>query len=83
MTKMSRGKNSYGHQRLWGSVSFAITPLIAGAIMEVLPKYRSIEKDPIQVVFYMYMVVMIGAVICCAFLFRKEEETKLSVIIGK
>jgi len=83
MTKTSRGCNQYGHQRLWGSLSFAITPLIAGGIMEVMPAYLDIQKDPIQVVFYMYMVVMIGAVVCCAFLFRKEEEKKLSVIIGE
>jgi len=83
MTKSnSNGKNLYGHQRLWGSLSFAVTPLIAGAIMEAMPKYLSIERDPIQVVFYMYMVIMIGSVVSCAFLFRKDGEDKLATATG-
>ena len=83
MTKTNcGGRNLYGHQRVWGSLRLAITPLIAGVVMEALPRYVSIDKDPIQVVFYMYMVIMLASVISCAFLFRKESEQKLSAMIG-
>ena len=72
----SRGKNIYGRQRLWGSVSIAIIPLTAGTLIESLPKN---PRNPLQVVFYMHMVIMLGAVISCSYLFRQETPPPVTI----
>lgn len=82
MTKSNaKGQNVYGRQRLWGSLGFAITPLAAGAIMEEIQKTNRTKEDPLQVVFYIYMVFMIGAVVSCWYLFRKDP-VQLNIVNG-
>jgi len=66
----SKGQSTYGRQRLCGSISTAITPLIAGTLME------SIENNgtnSLQIVFYMHMGIMLAALVTCIFLFRQDN----------
>lgn len=80
MTLISEGENKYGRQRLWGSAGIAITPLLAGILMDFLPFS---QDHPLRIVFYMYTIIMICLMISCVFLYKPiPEETMATTTIA-
>ena len=72
----SKNKNTYGRQRLWGSLGYAIAPFICGLILESVPVNK---VSPIMPIFYIHLGVNTLAWLSCILLFRQkvlEKESK-------
>ena len=72
----SKSKNTYGRQRLWGSLGYAIAPFICGLILESVPVNK---VSPIMPIFYIHLGVNTLAWLSCILLFRQkvlEKESK-------
>ena len=76
VNRFSKNKNTYGRQRLWGSLGYAIAPFICGLILESVPVNK---VSPIMPIFYIHLGVNTLAWLSCILLFRQkvlEKESK-------
>jgi len=73
---LSKNKNTYGRQRLWGSVAYAITPVVCGIILETVPVNTVSRLMPI---FYLHFAAIIASVSSCYFLFRQKLPEELLI----
>lgn len=69
----SRSSSAYGRQRLWGSVAYSITPVLAGVILETTPVNNVSKYMP---VFYMHLLFMTFGLLSCIVLYKQKPKQK-------
>jgi len=77
MTKeFSSSASAFGRQRLWGSVAYAVGPILCGAVLESAPTNTISKYLP---VFYLHLAFMMLGLISCIILFRQKPKPKEGV----
>ncbi|XP_057312162.1 major facilitator superfamily domain-containing protein 6-A-like [Hydractinia symbiolongicarpus] len=67
-------KNTYGRQRLWGSVAYSITPVILGLFLESLPQ----KETSLLPLFYIHLVLITLTLLSCIVLFQQKTDIELT-----
>ena len=65
----STSKNAFGRQRLWGSIAYAVCPLICGILTEAL----YYQLSPFLVVFVMFFLMKACLLVCFTILLRQSQ----------